>query len=125
VKQKWSPDELIEQWGLSSADVEMASSSAIRWRLSLALQLKQLEIEGCFAAQGRIFAPIVVDYMADQLQVDARGELDPPERTAKRHRGQIRRYLGYGVFGLRDHRAMRQWLTDQAIDREPRRDRRG
>ena len=123
MKQKWSPDELMESWSLSSAEMKAVSSISIRWRLAFALQLKHLEIEGHFAVRGRAFASAVIDYVAAQLQVDAQSELDPPERTAKRHRSRIREHLGYREFGQRDHRDMRRWLTNQAIDREPRRER--
>ena len=51
--------------------------------------------------------------------------LDTASRTAKRHRAQIRGYLGFRIFSAKEERSLHSWLVTTAITSEVRRDRLG
>ena len=123
MKQKWQPAELDEEWTLSAEELRVVSGRTVGWRLAFALQLKHLESEGCFPKSPSDFPPSVVGFVAAQLGVDERFDFGASGRTTVRHRSKIRDLLGFRVFSVRDHRALRRWLLDEAIDAEPRRER--
>lgn len=97
VKRDWDTEELIAHWTRVADDWQLLGTKTGATRLGFALVLKYFEIEGEFPRYGDQVPPAAVEFVAELVQVDpaefAKYSFD--NRTAKRHRTQVREVLGF------------------------------
>ena len=121
LKKHWDIDELIEHWTLLPNEVTLLGNSLGANRLGFALLLKFFQYETKFPTMARDIPVVVVDYIAKQ--VDVRSEeifknYDWNGRSLKRHRGEIRRFLGIRKASVGDAKQMVDWLIDNVLAAE-------
>jgi Domain of unknown function (DUF4158) len=117
MKRVWDPDELVEHWTLSPADLQLLEKKTGHTRLGFALLLKAFQYEGRFPRYKNDLPSAVVAHVAAQvgvapeeyLQYDWRG------RSIEYHRAQIRAHLGYRAATLQDSEELVAWLLTQEV----------
>ena len=97
MKKHWGETELSEQWSLNSEEHDVIAFHPEKNRLGLAIQLKYIQIEGCFPRKLSDIPPVVNEYLAQQLNTSPLGieKYDWEGRSCARHRQHIRLFLGY------------------------------
>ena len=121
MKQRWTSDELNNYWTLTNEETELVNktSKTDYNRIGYAVLLKYFQIEGKFPHRKQEIPDVVVEHIAQQLKVQSnefkRYELQ--ERVAKRHRVQIRAFLGVRVGTVVDAKTILAWLFthDQSL----------
>ncbi len=122
MKQRWAPDELINYCTLSREETDLVNktSKTDYNRIGCAVLLKHFQIEGKFPHRKQDILDAVVEHIAQQLKAQSsefkRYELR--ERVAKRHRVQIRTFLGVHVGTVADAKTILAWLFthDQLLE---------
>lgn len=116
MKQQWLPQELIDHWMLT--EVELALVNTYHTdpnKLGCALLLKCFQREGKFPQRKQDIPRVIVEYIAEQLQVEItvfdaykweKGIID-------RHRSQIRNYLNIRIGTVADANTVLTWLGTQ------------
>jgi Domain of unknown function (DUF4158) len=115
MRREWKPEELIACWTLVEDDWRLVSSKAGATRLGFSLLLKFFELEGRFPRHAGKIPRQAVDYMAVQVKV-APGEFAGygwSGRSIERHRGQIRRALGFRECTAGDEDKLAGWLAEE------------
>ena len=124
MRRDWDIDDLITSWTLLEHDQELLVNTHGSTRLSFALMLKFFEFEGRFPRYTGEVPPVAIDYVARQLGLDpVTTPLVVSGRSAERHRGQIRRELGFRVFTRGDEHRMIDWLAVEVCPSELNEDR--
>jgi TnpA family transposase len=120
VKRYWTEEELAECWSLTTAELEILPDRGDHNRLSFAVLLKFVEIEGRFPGSPREVPAAALSYLASQLHIPptAFARYDWTGRTCKRHRASIRALLGFRPFSLRDAKPLRDWLCSDVVPSE-------
>ena len=120
MKVKWTTEEIITHFTLSSEEHAWLGSSDPHNHLGKTLQLKFFQSAGRFA-EGLLEIPDeAIVYVAQQLHLDA-GAIEGYEwlgRTAKYHRRDIRKYLGFRPCTAQDKIEMREWIKDYVLPEE-------
>ncbi|MCE8429689.1 MAG: Tn3 family transposase [Candidatus Methanoperedens sp.] len=122
MKQRWAPDELINYWTLTPEETNLINhtSKTDYNRIGCAVLLKHFQIEGKFPHRKQDIPDAVVEHITQQLKAQStefkRYELQ--ERVAKRHRVQIRTFLGVRVGTVADAKTILAWLFtyDQLLE---------
>lgn len=122
MKQRWAPDELINYWTLTPEETNLVNNTSKTDynRIGCAVLLKHFQIEGKFPHRKQDIPDAVVEHIAQQLKAQStefkRYELR--ERVAKRHRVQIRTFLGVRVSTVVDAKTILAWLFthDQLLE---------
>jgi len=125
VRREWEPEELIACWTLVEADQELVANKSGATRLGFALLLKFFELEARFPRDVSELPPAAVNYMAEQVRVDA-AELDAyawSGRTIEYHRGQVRQAYGFRETARSDENALAAWLAEEVCPVELSRER--
>lgn len=119
------PEELIVAWTLVEDDWRLLSSKAGATRLGFALMLKYFELEGEFPRYGEQLPPPTVEFVAELVKVEATefAKYAFDNRTAKRHRTQIREALGFRPATEDDGARWVEWLATEQCPVEQNRDR--
>ena len=119
-------DELVEEWTLLDDERELVvEKRGAGQQLGFALLLKFYGRLGRFP-RGRAELPDdAVRFVAGQLKVAAGdvGFYEWSGRTMERHRGQIRRHLGFRECTVDDADKLTAWLAGQVCEAERRHDR--
>lgn len=104
MKQDWTQDELFLHWTLSSAELALLGNKTLTTRLSFALFLKAFQYQGYFPDPHQVIPEAVLHHLSIQVGVipDAYEQLDWQGVTVKRHRAQIREYLGFRECRVED-----------------------
>jgi hypothetical protein len=113
MKQKWTLDELIDNWVLHPDDQALMDRyKTTPNKLGVVLLLKHFEIEGRFPRRQRDIPQAAVDFVARQLNISAAifAEYNWRGRTIKFHRAAIRKYLGFREGTVTDAEAVSDWL---------------
>jgi hypothetical protein len=86
-------------------------------QLGFALLLKWFQQEGQFPRRKQEVPSAVIDFLAQQLQVEPVVFKGYPwqGRTAERQRAQIRQYLGFREATVQDAEALTQWLVETIL----------
>jgi hypothetical protein len=121
MKQRWAPDELINYCTLSREETDLVNktSKTDYNRIGCAVLLKHFQIEGKFPHRKQDIPDAVVEHIAQQLKAQSsefkRYEL---RGVAKRHRVQIRTFLGVHVGTVADAKTILAWLFthDQLLE---------
>ena len=100
MRHDWSIEELVESWTLVGPDWALIANRAGPTRLGFALSLKFFELEARFAFSATEFTPVVVDFVARQVNVlpERLAEYVWDSRSATYHRTQIRDAFGFRVY---------------------------
>ena len=125
MKRAWSEDDLAEAWFLWPPERGLLKNKTGATRLGFALLLKFFPSEGRFPSDAGEIPPMVVDFVASQVEVDPAAFNHYPWEgaTIKRHRAEIRKWCGFHEFTLADHEALKGWLIQEVIPQEHRPDR--
>lgn len=115
-------DDLLLGWTLVGEDWALLGNKSGTTRLGFAMMLKFFELEARFARAVADFPAEAVSYVAEQVGVAgaALGAYDFSERTAKRHRAQIREAFGFREFSRVDESRLTAWLVGEVCPFEVR-----
>lgn len=122
MQQGWPLDELIDVWTLLPNELELTSSSKDSNRLGLAVMLKAFQHEGKFPYNTGEVPQVVVEYVAQQVDVPAAAyqSYDWRGRSSSQHRSLIRDLTGFRVFAELDAEKLIDWLCEHVLPREDR-----
>lgn len=117
MKQTWQPEELVEHWTLLGDELVLLEGKNTPSRLVFALLLKFFQLSARFPEQKAEIPQSVIDYVASQLRVgsESYASFDWQGRTLKRHRVEIRHFLGFWTFQVKDGKALTAWLQTQLL----------
>ena len=121
MRRQRSVDELGERWTLGPQDLALLADLPDAGKLGLAAQLAHWRQYGRFPEDEADLAPAVVERLAAQIGVGA-GVLDGYDwtgRTGRRHRRLVRDHLAVAAFDEAAEAALRRWLVDELLPREP------
>ncbi len=117
MRQQWKPAELIDYWTLGSEEINLinAISKNDYNRFGCGLLLKYLQVEGKFPNRKQDIPRVVIEHIAEQIHVQSSilQQYDLRGRAAKRHRVEIRRFLGIRKGTVADANAVLNWLRTQ------------
>ena len=115
-------DDLLLGWTLVGEDWTLLGNKSGATRLGFAMMLKFFEMEARFARNPAEFPAEAVSYVAEQVGVAGAvlGAYDFSERTAKRHRVQIREAFGFREFTRVDESRMTEWWVGEVCPFEVR-----
>jgi len=117
MKQRWTVDELAEQWSLSDEDRELLGNKTGATRLGFVALLKYFEHEGRFPQGEADVADAVVAHLARLVDVPAEAlrKYEWSGRTIEYHRAQIRSFLGFREAQAADAEETGRWLLDEVL----------
>ena len=117
MKRHWEPHELIEDWTLLPAELELLANKTGATRLGFALLLKYFQIEGRFPHSKHDIPKAVLPHVARQVgvPVDQYLAYDWRGRSIKAHRAQIRTWLGFREATVEDAEQLVSWLCDEVL----------
>lgn len=124
MKLQWSPQELIDHWTLNAEELTLVEniSQTEYNRLGYALLLKYFQREGKFPQRKQDIPTVIVEYIIQQLRIQA-SALDFYNwkgRTTKRHRVQVRQFLGVRTGTVADAMNIGAWLAAHILLQEER-----
>ena len=121
MKRQWSPEELIEHFILLPQEqallpIEIGNSRAHN-RLGFAVLLKFFQLEARFPQHVGEIPHVVMAFIAQQLKLSADDLSDYKwkGRTIKKHRDQIRDYLGFRPMTLVDKQTLKEQLVQEVL----------
>ena len=117
MKQIWTAEELDAYWSISFDELELLRIKPDTSKIAFILQLKFYKYFGVFPDQDHLFAPIVLEYISDQLDLDSEILLsyDWDGRTSKRHRQEILDFLGFRRNTRQDKEKLNEWLRSEVF----------
>jgi TnpA family transposase len=117
MKRNWTQEELEECFSVMSNEVDLVETKARDTRLGFMVLLKYFQYEGRFPNNKREIPKIFVDFIARQVKSTPKAmiEYDLNNRTAKRHRTQIRDFLGFRECSNDDLDDLSAWLLENII----------
>jgi TnpA family transposase len=121
MRRWWSADEIVERWSLTPEDLSLLVGRIDAGKLGLAAQLVYWRRYGAFPDEETDLAPAVIAHLAAQVGVGA-GALDSYDwsgRTGRRHRQAILDHLAITSFDEEAEAALRRWLAEEVLQREP------
>jgi integrase len=115
MRREWDPEDLIAYWTLLGDDWARVGNKTGATRLGFALLLKYFELDARFPCHAGDVPKAAVDYMAEQVKVDARlfAEYAWSGRTIEYHRAQIREALGFRESTREDEERLAAWLAQE------------
>lgn len=121
MKRQWSLEELIEHFILLPQEHTLLpttiANSAPHNRLGFAVLLKFFQMEARFPRHVGEIPDGVVTFIARQIKLSA-DELSNYKwkgRTIKKHREQIRQYLGFRSITQQDKQNLNDWLVSEVL----------
>jgi hypothetical protein len=125
MKRQWTPDELMDQWTLTPADLEWVGTKTTENRLGFALLLKFFQHEGHFPQNKGDLPGAVIAFIARQVGVPADTFLRYAwgGRTIKYHRALIRAHLNFREATVADTAVLSAWLCTSQLSQDHRIDR--
>ncbi len=117
MKRRWELEELIEHWTLLPNELSWLSNKTGANRLVIALLLKFFQYANRFPTSPIEVPSQVLDYIALQVQVQKELYLDynSKGRTSRRHRSEIRAFLGLRRATAVDASALVDWLVREIL----------
>lgn len=116
-----SNDDLIAYFTLSEADLlQIPKTASVSNRLGVALQLVLLRFLGFHLIELNLLPQAVVNFVAQQIGVEAEqikfyGER---EQTRTDHQRFIEKYLGFRLPTDEDYRRVSDWLLERALEHD-------
>ena len=121
MKADWQADQLERHFTLSASERALLGNKSGATRLGFALLLKTFQLDGCFLEHANDLPASVVSHVAAQCDT-APALLERivwDSRHTRRHRAEIRAYLGNTAFNKADEPALIAWLEDHITDFDP------
>ncbi|RMG76285.1 MAG: Tn3 family transposase [Chloroflexi bacterium] len=120
MKPDWTTETIITHFTLQSEERAWLGSNEAHNHLGKALQLKFFQYEGRFAEGLYEIPEEAIAYVAQQLHVAEQiiGEYEWRGRTAKDHRRDVRKYLGFRPVTAQDKIEMREWIKGHVLPEE-------
>ena len=121
MKQKWTLDELIDNWVLLPAEHTLVSRYKTDTnKLGVALLLKYFQIAGRFPRRHRDVPQAAAAFVARQMQVSDAiyAEYNWRGRTIKFHRAAIRDFLEFREGTVADAEKIADWLVAEILPTE-------
>lgn len=121
MKRQWEPEELIEHFILLPHEQEIpprdTTNAMAHNQLGFAVLLKFFQFESRFPRHPGEVPKIVIDYIAQQLQLSYEDyrQYDWSGRVIKRHRRWIRDFLGFHQITRQDKQDLKGWLVEQVL----------
>src|SRR3954447_8395065 len=128
MRRQRSVDEIGERWTLGPQDLALLAGLPDAGKLGLAAQLAHWRQYGRFPEDEADLAPAVVERLAAQIGVgadvldvgaDVLDGYDWTGRTGRRHRRLVRDHLAVAAFDEAAEAALRRWVVEEALPREP------
>ncbi|MGC1951140.1 MAG: Tn3 family transposase [Gammaproteobacteria bacterium] len=115
MKQHWAPQELLDHWALTPAEIRFvtATSRTASNRLGCALLLKYFQLQGRFPRRRQDIPAVIVEYVAGQLKTkhSVLQAYAWSGSIIERHRSRIRRLLGFRTGTVADAEQVLAWMT--------------
>jgi hypothetical protein len=120
MKRDWQPEELERHFTLTAPERALLGNKSGATRLGFAVLLKCFQLEGRFPNSSRDLSACVVAHLAAQCEVSPRllDQLDWRGASNRRHRSEVRAYLGHRAFAGTAEPALLAWLETHATDFE-------
>lgn len=117
MKKDWSVDELINHFTLTASDLDWLRGQAAYNQLGSAVFLKVFEYQGRFPQYKRQVAPDIVEFVAQQLGIQATDfeRYRWTGRTGSRNREAIYNRLGIRDATVEDADQLSVWLSQHPI----------
>jgi hypothetical protein len=119
MRQWWSAEELEDQWSLTVSDRQLVANKTGVSRLGFAVLLKFYEIDARFPESSEDVPVEAVVHVAQSVGVDWRAfaSYSLTDRSAERHRAQIRESFGFRASTESDVDVLTGWLVDEVAHR--------
>lgn len=119
MKRNWSQEQLIEDFTISPKEMQFILTQTRHEvsKVGLALQLKYFQYTGSYPNHSYQIPQAVANYIYQQLaaiEVTV-NSYNWQGRTAMRHRGFIRNFLGFRKASLDDENLMTKWLLEEVV----------
>ena len=112
-------EDLFNFFLLSEADLnEVAKQRSDSSRLGFALQLCILRYLGFIPDDLQSLPSLIVQYVADQLEVLADDLRDYVERVSREHQKPLQTHLGFRRATPLDILSLGQWLLERALEHD-------
>jgi len=122
IKTNCGTEELIENWTLLPAELNLVSSKIGANQIGFAVLLKYFQIYARFPNSPKEISDTVVSYIAQQLQIssDSYSDYDWQGRSISNHRASIRQLFGFRTATVQDSAQMSNWLIEEILPNEQR-----
>ena len=122
VKANWDTEELIENWTLLPAELNLVGNKVGANQIGFAVLLKYFQIYARFPDSSKEISNSIVSYIAQQLQIPSTSysDYDWQGRSITNHRAAIRKIFGFRVTKVVDGEEMVDWLRAEIIPNEQR-----
>jgi hypothetical protein len=120
LKRQWDATELVEHFTLMPEEMALLESKSEENRLGFAVLLKFFQMEARFPRAKHEVPKLVVSYIASLLGLSPRlyKQYEWVGRTFERHRAEIRDYLSFREFTVKDSEELTAWLCDKVLTYE-------
>ncbi|MFT5702567.1 MAG: hypothetical protein ACI8ZB_005490 [Desulforhopalus sp.] len=114
MKRIWNADELVAVWSLKHDELNLLKTKPARNHLGFVVQLKHYLLTGRFLNNRSDISDPPLQYLANQLDLQGADiqSYDFTGRSGKRHRKEIRNFLGIQRISAHDKRVFTDWLTE-------------
>src|SRR5436305_2722 len=112
MKQQWAPQELIDQWMLTEAEIVLVNQyHTDPNRIACALLLKYFQREGKFPQRKQDIPRVIVEHIAQQFNLNTTvfDSYKWGKGTIDRHRSQIRKFFGVRMGTVDDANTVLAW----------------
>ncbi|NJK57785.1 MAG: DUF4158 domain-containing protein [Pleurocapsa sp. SU_5_0] len=122
VKANWDTEELIENWTLLPAELNLVGNKVGANQIGFAVLLKYFQIYARFPDSPKEIPDAIISYIAQQLQIPSNfySDYDWQGRSITNHRAAIRKLFGFRVAKITDGEEMVDWLKAEIIPNEQR-----
>lgn len=112
----FSDEEMARDWTLSAEDLNELGKYRKDYRLFIAAQLCAVRLHGRFFSNIQDLSPLIVNYLARQLDLPPTIDIEIPERKATRlkQRQSILKFLGFRKFDATVQEDLVSWLESQS-----------
>jgi len=119
MKRNWSQEQLIEHFTISPKEMQFILTQTRHEvsQMGLALQLKYFQYTGSYPKNSHQIPQTVTHFVSQQLEAEEISVTgyNFQGRTAMRHRGFIRNFLGFRKASLDDENRMTKWLLEEVV----------
>ena len=122
VKANWDAEELIENWTLLPAELNLVGNKVGANKIDFAILLKYFQHFARFPNSPKEIPDVIISYIAQQLQIPSNSysDYDWQGRSITNHRAAIRKLFGFRVAKVADGEEIIDWLKAEIIPNEQR-----
>lgn len=122
VKANWDTEELIENWTLLPAELNLVGNKVGANKIGFAVLLKYFQHFARFPDSPKEIPDVIISYIAQQIQIPSNyySDYDWQGRSITNHRAAIRKLFGFRVAKVADGEKMIDWLKAEIIESEQR-----